>query len=211
MAFKQLVSPNLNTTDYSGWCLRFGGNAFGTKQRPYDRARKAWEGARFKHSPSEPLPKDAAVLVWFNWYGTIPNSNGKPEYDNWGDVAISVPGRGIFGTPKKNAGKSNRFDPSPASRASWLGGKAVYLGWSEDINGVRIAEHVPDPVASSGSSIVVKPGGPFKVRATPGGALRSGSVLSGQRYHAFSFKDGWAEIEFRGQRSWIGPIVWKKV
>lgn len=156
MANKQLIAPNLSTTDLPGWCLRFVGNAYNIKNRPHDRARKAWAAAVHKHSPSEPLPTDVPVIIHYNWWGTIDG-----EYDNWGDIAISIPGKGIFGTPKSGSGKGNRFDGSVEARRSWLGGKnpngtarpAEYIGWSEDVNGVRVSEIVKsnEPAPQPGS------------------------------------------------------------
>lgn len=135
---RQLKQPNLNTADQPGWCLRFVGNAFDTKQRPFDRARKAWEGAKFKHTDA--LPTDVSVPVFFTWDGTIDG-----ETDNWGDVAIWVPGKGVFGTPLRGTGKPNSWFKTVEERAKAIGGKAQYLGWAEDINGVRIAEPSPQP------------------------------------------------------------------
>lgn len=137
MSYKQLVSPNLNTTDFSGWCLRFVGNAYGSKQRPFENATQAWSGARYRRTG--PLP-NAAVPVYFSWTGTI---DGVTK--NWGDVAIWVPGKGVLGTPPKGYGKSSKWDKTPQDRAKWLGGGAKYLGWSEDVNRVRVAEPKPVP------------------------------------------------------------------
>lgn len=134
MNYKQLVAPNLSTTDYSGWCLRFTGNSFNTIPRPFACATDAWNGARFKHTDALP---NVAVPVFFTWTGTI---GGVKK--NWGDVAIWVPGRGVFGTPLAGAGKSNRWDASVQARAAAIGGGAVYLGWTEDLNTIRLAEPI---------------------------------------------------------------------
>lgn len=137
MRYKQLKSPNLDTKDSAGWCLRHAGNSFNTQPRPFAYATLAWEGAKHKHTDALP---DVAVPVWFTWTGTIDG-----VHRNWGDVAIWVPGEGVFGTPLKGAGSSNRWDATPEARAKAIGGNARYLGWSEDLNGVRLVEPLPEP------------------------------------------------------------------
>jgi hypothetical protein len=139
MAWKQLRSVNLNTTDNSGWCLRFVGNAFNTPNRPHAHATAAWNGAKKKHADRN-FPAGVAVPVFFTWTGTI---DGVKQ--NWGDVAIRLPDGRIFGSPMKGAGKTNRYDSSVDARAKAMGGGAQYIGWTEDINGYDIVSYTPDP------------------------------------------------------------------
>lgn len=134
---RQLISPNLDQKDSPGWCLRFTRNSFNKIASRWDYARQAWDNSPTKHTSA--LPGDVSVPVWFDWWGTI---DGK--YGNYGDVAIWVPGRGVFGTPLKKDGFGNRWDASVEARAVAIGGKAKYLGWTEDVNGVRVVE--PSPV-----------------------------------------------------------------
>lgn len=149
---RALINPNLSTVGNPGMCLKFVGDAYAIKKRPYDRARKAFEATKFRHGPSEPLPFDVPVVVWFDWYGTIDG-----EYDNWGDVAISIPNKGIFGTPKRSQGRGSRFDATVNDRAAWLGGKAKYLGWTEDVDDVRVTEVIAAPAPSSGKRLYFDP------------------------------------------------------
>lgn len=149
MRYKQLKSPNLNTKDSPGWCLRHAGNSFDIKPRPYAYATLAWQGAKHKHTDALP---DAAVPVWFTWEGTIDG-----VYKNWGDVAIWVPGKGVFGTPLRGGGNSNRIDATPEARAKAIGGNARYLGWSEDLNGVRLVEPLPEPQPTAASRPAMPP------------------------------------------------------
>lgn len=134
MGFRQLVAPNLETKDDPGWCLRFVGNAFNTKPRPSPDAWHAWKNAKHQHTDGLP---NVAVPVFFYWYGTIDKVT-----KNWGDVAIWVPGRGVFGTPLRGSGKSNRWDPDVASRARAIGGQSYYVGWTEDLNTVKLVERI---------------------------------------------------------------------
>lgn len=133
MAYRQLIAPKLTTTDNSGWCLRFVGNDYNLKNRPHPDAWDAWTKAKKRHTDA--LPTDVAVPVFFTWTGTIDGVR-----KNWGDVAIHVPGRGVFGTPLSGAGKTNRWDSSVHARASAIGGSAQYVGWTEDLNGYQLVE-----------------------------------------------------------------------
>lgn len=150
MAYKQLKTPNLNHTDFPGWCLRFVRNSFDIESK-YEYAWQAWEASKTKHTGD--LPGDAAVPVWFTWTGTI---DGVTR--NWGDVAIHVPGKGVFGTPMRGGGNSNAWHPSVQARAKALGGGAKYVGWTEDVNDVRVVEYVPDPPKPTGNTYTVKRG-----------------------------------------------------
>ncbi len=173
MRYKSLRNVKLDTKDAALWCLSFVGNAFEIpkNQRPFEYARDAWAGAKFKHDANDPLP-NVPVPVYFFWRGKV---NGK--VGDYGDVAIHVPGKGVFGVGLSGSGVSNRWDPSPQARAKAMGGGAYYLGWSEDINKVRIAEPAPEPAPAPAPS-----GERYRVtKAVPGytnaaaAARRSGS------------------------------------
>lgn len=131
------IEPDLTVKGNPGYCLKLVGDVFHTKDRPFASATEAWNGAKYKHPASEPLPEDRPVVVFYSW-------NGKPTpqdaYGNWGDVAINIPNKGVFGSPKASDGYGSRFDHSVEERRAWLGGGAQYLGWTEDINGIRISE-----------------------------------------------------------------------
>lgn len=137
MAYRQLRAPNLATTDLPGWCLRLVLHAYGFNYGA-DFARQEWDRNATKRTDS--LPTDVAVPVFYSWTGTI---DGIPR--DWGDVAIYVPGKGVFGTPMRGSGNSNRWDTSVEARRAWLGGGAKYLGWTEQLNGVKLIEQINTP------------------------------------------------------------------
>lgn len=76
---------------------------------------------------------------------------------------------------------------------------------------VLIAQNIAPP--SQGALVINYSNNGFQVRETPGGSgkIIDGRVLTGQKYTIFDTKDGWAQIEFRGVKRWIGPIVWSKI
>jgi hypothetical protein len=128
----QLVTPNTSVTDGAGWCLRFTQKVWGAPAR-YESAWKAWEATSYKHPTSENIPLDVGVIVWFEHWGTY----GSPAYyANWGHVVSWIPGKGYLSSPTSGVGQK------------WLGSieevekaySSKYVGWSEDINGVRISQ-----------------------------------------------------------------------
>lgn len=136
MGYQQLRAPNLNTTDIPGWCLRLVLHSFGFNSGA-QFARAEWDRNTTKHT--DDLPTDVAVPIFYSWYGTIDG-----ETRDWGDVAIYVPGRGVFGTPMRG-GVNNRWDASIAARRVAIGNNATYLGWTESLNGTQLIQAVAPP------------------------------------------------------------------
>jgi hypothetical protein len=132
MAWTQLVAPRLNTTDTPGSCLRFTQTVYGARAQHYS-AYIAYEATQFKHAERQ-MP-NVAVTVWFTWFGTI---NGDTR--QWGHVAVWVPERGKFLTSPLwwAAGKASQWVDSLEDFTRILGPSTSYLGWSEDLNGLRI-------------------------------------------------------------------------
>lgn len=132
MAYNQLRTPNLGILDIPGWCLRLVLRSFDFSSGA-EFARQEWDRNTTKRTDA--LPTDVAVPVFYSWVGTIDGIKR-----DWGDVAIHVPGRGVFGTPMRPSGKSNRWDPSVEARRIAIGGNAQYLGWTESLNGIKLIE-----------------------------------------------------------------------
>lgn len=128
---KQLVQPDTTVTDGAGWCLRFTQSVWGAPAR-YNSAWDAWEATQYKHSTAESLP-DVAVIVWFSHFGTY---GEPPTYDNWGHVVSYIPGRGFLSSPSVGVGQ--KWLATIEEVEQFFNSK--YVGWSEDINGLRVAE-----------------------------------------------------------------------
>lgn len=107
------------TTGYPGMCLLWVRLVFGVP-KVFDDAFKAWTGAQFKH-PADPDPP-ASVPVFFE-----PSSNGL------GHITYSLGGRRVRTTNSVTGKIYNTTIDHIATK--W--GQA-YLGWTEDLNGVRI-------------------------------------------------------------------------
>ena len=124
MIYQQLRPASLAVSGLSGWCLNYARRAFNVGPK-YANAWQAWGKTSFKHT--ELLP-NVAVPVWFRW-GSL------------GHVAVWFPGVGV----KTTARGGMRVFKTPQEVAKFIGG--TYVGWSEDINGVRVCAPAIAPPA----------------------------------------------------------------
>lgn len=140
MSNNQLVQPNPNTVGNVGYCLAFGESAFNTPHL-HPNAFSAWQATQFKH-PNEEPPTDVSVPIWFSYMiGSV----------NEGHIAINIPGRGILSSPYK-IGTTQAWLPSIAELERIYSDNGIhpltYLGWSEDIAGIRVVESINVPSIS---------------------------------------------------------------
>lgn len=130
--YKQLKTPRPGTTDGAGWCLRHVRNVYGIASG----ASTAWEGwLATKHKKTSRTMPNVSVPVWFSWTGTVSGVR-----KNWGHVVAWVPGRGYLSTPLSGWGQ--KWYPNIESVETALG--ASFVGWSLDLNGVSVAEELPE-------------------------------------------------------------------
>lgn len=118
MAYKQVRKANPNVPGRSGWCLNYARNVFGVGPK-YPWAWSAWNGAKYKHK-TRTLP-NVAVPLWFSYH----------VYQ--GHVAVYVPGKGIYSTTNRGV----LAFKSIGALEKYISG-CKYVGWTEDINGVRV-------------------------------------------------------------------------
>lgn len=128
---KQLVAPNTNVQDEAGYCLRFTTSVFGAP-RYNPTAWSAWLETKFKHGTNETFP-EVAVPVWFEHWGDY---DGSGQQKNWGHVVTRIPSRGYLSSP--GSGYGQLWLDSLGAVERYFNCK--YVGWSEDINGLRVAE-----------------------------------------------------------------------
>lgn len=140
MAWLPLKQPNLTRKVQPGWCLGYVSDVLGINSTKYESAWGAWQGTKYKHGPEEPLP-DVPVLLWFSHIGTY----GKPpRKGNWGHVVLHVPGVGLYTSPGGAIGSDASFEVHPTITAIERRFNSTYVGWSEDLAGVRFAQYVPE-------------------------------------------------------------------
>lgn len=117
---RQLIAPNLSTTGKVGLCLAYARQVFGVGA-VYPTAWQGWLNVKYRHTDA--IPGDVAVPLWFSGAGGA------------GHVAIHVPGKGIYSSPYKS-GQAYAVLSSIAEIERIY--KVKYVGWSEDINNVRV-------------------------------------------------------------------------
>jgi len=128
MAYKQLKKPNVAVkTKALGWCLWWVQQAYGTPHL-FPSASAQYKGAKLKHT-GQP-PKGVYVPVFFAMKGV-------PE----GHVAISAPDGSIYSTSSPHS-LTPVHHKNMQDLLNYYGGKLTYLGWSEDIGGVRVVAPV---------------------------------------------------------------------
>ncbi len=142
MSWNALVPANPNQTGFPNQCLGQAQRVFGAPGTHYC-ARDAWDDAALKHGdrdlPSVPVP------VWFANTLTIGN-----ETRDFGHVAVWFPDRGQFlNVPASGNGQKWLNSIDEVNRWNGCDG---YLGWTEDINGLRVAEYVGAPAPAPAPS-----------------------------------------------------------
>ena len=134
---KQLVEPSLDPyiynggqvlMDWYGWCLAYAECAFGTP-RLYATAHDAWLDTQFKHQDRN-LPSGVWVLVWFDHSGDYGQG-----YKNYGHVALYKDGT-IYSSPVSHKPYADVWTSIEQVEKKY---SSTFIGWSEDISGVRVA------------------------------------------------------------------------
>lgn len=134
--WKQLRTPNLDPVVYVGgkilynwlgWCLAVAQVMFGVP-RLHPHAWAGWNATAHKHRDRN-LPKGVYVPIWFDgWW------NGQ----RYGHVAIYKDGK-IWSSPISNKPYADVWTSIEQVERNY---GMTYVGWSEDIGGVRVVEFV---------------------------------------------------------------------
>jgi len=134
-AAQALAWAKTQKSGYSGMCLQFVRTAFGVPAK-YVSAIAAWNNAKAKHATTNVAEIPVGAPIFFGG-------------STYGHVAIYA-GNGLMVTTNSGLGR-----PTTQAVALWQGWGYKLLGWSEDINGVKvISKPTPKPVAA-GAKLVV--------------------------------------------------------
>lgn len=117
--------------DWTGWCLMFVRLMLGVAMN-FPSAISAWKNAKYKHTTGTP-PKGVPVF----W-----------DIGKHGHVALSDGGGYCYSTDILRKGKVDRV---PISKIASRWG-ARYLGWTEDLNGVRVYTPPSKPATAKPST-----------------------------------------------------------
>ena len=131
MTYTQLKQPDLNVIGQEGLCLAYVTEVFGVPNF-YPSAINAWQNAQLPHANEQP-PTDVSVPVFFSYNGPF------------GHVAVSVPGKGVYST----SALGDEIFSDVAHLVSWMGEGMTYLGWSEDVNKVKVVQGVTDMITTA--------------------------------------------------------------
>lgn len=144
MEYEQKVTPNLNTQGQVGLCLKFIEDEFQTPHNPTGRANDCatdeWNASVYKHTDQN-FPAGVAVPIWFSYSATIDGI-----YKNWGHVATRLPDGSFYCSPYQNGMPSAHFTDFNIFKQKY---KADFVGWSEDLAGVRIVEEINMPTIAT--------------------------------------------------------------
>jgi hypothetical protein len=143
---RALVAPRKGTRDEAGACLRFAQSFFGAPVA-HRSAWHAWLAQPRRNGPEVPLP-NVPVILWFSHWGRYDDRRGQygdnprdPYYGNWGHVTPYVPGDAIYSSPANGYGQGRYANTTQIEQTF----NSKYVGWTDSINGLRIAE--PDEEA----------------------------------------------------------------
>lgn len=131
MNYRQIAQPNLNITEQAGWCLSFARRVFGAPAVEAT-AWEAWENTTHKHRDRN-FPQGVSVPVWFDWWGDVGEG-----YKRYGHAAVLHTDGKVWSSPLSGTARAWFASIDDLIRA--FGGGMVYVGWSEDISGVRVIE-----------------------------------------------------------------------
>lgn len=141
MAWKQIVSPNVNAAARAGYCLEYVDNTFGAPHIS-DTAKHSWQlavGRGTAHADRNLPP--VSVPVYFSWYGNVGGVSS-----DYGHVVTYVPGEGFYSVNWHTSG--HQVFPSIDAVTTALPG--TYLGWAEEVDTLRVAQYEADPIIQSG-------------------------------------------------------------
>lgn len=133
---KQLVSVRYNVSAAAGDCLWFTQESLSVPHM-YAVAWDAWEAAKYKHE-DQLFPSGVAVPIFFDWSATIKWSDGVWRKTRAGHAAWVDASGIIHSSPLSGVG-SVTFS-SVAQLVAAFGNGIRYVGWTEDLSGVRVME-----------------------------------------------------------------------
>jgi hypothetical protein len=130
---KQLVTVRYDVSAQAGLCLWYTQEILNVPHL-FSTAHEAYLATAHKHLDRN-FPDGVAVPVWFSWWGQLPGDAQKYEYDH---AAVRAADGRIWSSPL--TGKGHAVFNSVDDLVRAFGGGMKYVGWSEDISNVKVAE-----------------------------------------------------------------------
>lgn len=135
---EQLIKPNPNIPCTPGLCLVYVRQAFGIGPK-HPTATDGWNASNYKHIGKN-FPDGMWVPMWFSL-----------SDNSAGHVALRQPDGSIWSASSATA-KTPVHHPDLKHLEGYYGGRLKYLGWTEDLENVRIVD-VNEHHAASGNTI----------------------------------------------------------
>lgn len=131
MSFTQVITPNPNIPCKPGWCLEYVAKAFGVFGQGVGQpsATAAWQFALTKGTAHTDRNFDG---LWVPVYFTL---IGVPD----GHIVVKAPDNSIYSSSSVTS-NTPVYHTSIETLNQYYGGKLGLLGWSEDLNGIKIVK-----------------------------------------------------------------------
>ena len=163
------------TRSWHNLCLMFTRSCFGVAARE-PNAKRAWETAKHRHATTNAATIPAGVPVFW-----------RTRTVNW-HIAISIGGGYCYSSDIGGKGKIGRIGITDLSRR-W---GATLLGWTEDLNGVRV--YSPPAKPKTTQYKVATRLLPLNGRSGPGASYKKvASAKRGAVLTIVATKSGWAK------------------
>lgn len=129
MTWIQLRQPNVNKPCTPGWCLVYVQDVFGIPAKQ-PSALADWQANTFNHADQN-FPEGVAVPVWF--------SGKSGQLQQYGHVAVRMADGSVWSASHPTLRTPMHFASIDALNA-YYSNQLIYLGWTEDVEDVRVIE-----------------------------------------------------------------------
>jgi hypothetical protein len=129
MEWKQLRAPDVHKPCIPGYCLTYVQDVFGVPAKE-PSALADWNNNTYNHANSN-FPDGVAVPIWFSGkHGVL---------KQFGHVAVRMPDGSVWSCSHPTSNEPMHFD-SIDSLNQYYSYQLIYLGWTEDVEDVRVIE-----------------------------------------------------------------------
>lgn len=130
---RQLVPPNVAINEQAGRCLSYARRVFGAPAVE-STAWEAWSKVQYRHTDRS-FPIGVAFPVFFDWWGQLEGDDQKYQY---GHAAVQTADGKVWSSPLTGYGRAVFASVDDLVRS--FGNGMKFVGWSEDISGVKVME-----------------------------------------------------------------------
>lgn len=133
MTWTQLRQPNVNKPCTPGWCLVYVQDVFGIPAKQ-PSALADWNANTYNHADQN-FPEGVAVPIWF--------SGKSGDLKLYGHVAVRMADGSVWSASHPTSHEPMHFASIDALN-KYYSYQLIYLGWTEDVEDVRVIEQEED-------------------------------------------------------------------